>query len=314
MLLEAALQEFLLACRADGLSPDTIHWYRSLLAVFCQQFPETELIEITTPMLRDYIVQLQERKTRYAGAKQRPKMKGGLSLESIAGHIRALHRFWRWVAAEYNLPNPMTNIRRPKRKFPKPKGVKLPDVEALLAAASTGRESVRDRALIAFLFDTGCRVQGLVNLEPGQLDMDQHSAMVQEKAGPMRMVFFSEPTAELLAACLAERPEGATTVFCSRLTGKALTANGVYQLLERLKQRADITGRVNPHAFRHGFAREYVMNGGDLATLSQIMGHSSVTVTASYYAVFSYDELAAKHSKFSPVNRLNFTVDSEDES
>ncbi|MCB9455148.1 MAG: tyrosine-type recombinase/integrase [Anaerolineaceae bacterium] len=265
-------------------------------------------------MLRDYIVQLQERKTRYAGAKQRPKMKGGLSLESIAGHIRALHRFWRWVAAEYNVPNPMTNIRRPKRKFPKPKGVNLTDVEALLGAASHGRESVRDQALIAFLFDTGCRVQGLIRLEPGQLDMVQRSALVQEKETPMRVVFFSEQTAELLAAYLAERPEGATAVFCSRLTGKALTVSGVNQLLKRLKLRAGITGRVNPHAFRHGFAREYIMNGGDLATLSQIMGHSNVTTTASYYAVFSHAELATKHNRFTPVKRLKFSPDSEDES
>jgi len=50
-------------------------------------------------------------------------------------------------------------------------------------------------------------------------------------------------------------------------------------MLKRRAKRAGVQGRSNPHAFRHAFAREYLMSGGDLATLYQLMGHGSVKVT-----------------------------------
>jgi len=74
--------------------------------------------------------------------------------------------------------------------------------------------------------------------------------------------------------------------------------------LKRLKEAAGVRGRVNPHAFRHGYAREYIRNGGDLATLSRLMGHSDSAVTSWYYAVFETRELASSHDKYSPIAGL----------
>ena len=76
-------------------------------------------------------------------------------------------------------------------------------------------------------------------------------------------------------------------------------------MLRRYKRRAGLQGRVNPHAFRHAFAREYILNGGDLASLSDFMGHTQIAVTKQFYAVFLAEELRAKHDAFYPVSRLN---------
>jgi integrase/recombinase XerD len=70
-------------------------------------------------------------------------------------------------------------------------------------------------------------------------------------------------------------------------------------MLKRLKQRAGLAGRANPHSFRHGFAKEYLMEGGDLASLADLMGHESVETTKSFYAVFEQDDLRRKHDQFS---------------
>ena len=80
-----------------------------------------------------------------------------------------------------------------------------------------------------------------------------------------------------------------------------MTVCGVNQVLTRLKEREKAEGKCNPHAFRHGFAIQYVMNGGDLATLSDLMGHESVQTTQDFYAVFKRDELRRKHNEFSAV-------------
>lgn len=48
MNVQAAFDDFLLACYADGLKPTTIRWYRSILSAFVQQFGDQELDTITT--------------------------------------------------------------------------------------------------------------------------------------------------------------------------------------------------------------------------------------------------------------------------
>jgi site-specific recombinase XerD len=88
-------------------------------------------------------------------------------------------------------------------------------------------------------------------------------------------------------------------VFPSHKTCEQLTVSGVNQVLKRLKKRAGVTGRANPHAFRHGFAKDYLMAGGDLASLADLMGHESVETTKSFYAVFEQEDLRRKHDHFS---------------
>jgi site-specific recombinase XerD len=46
------------------------------------------------------------------------------------------------------------------------------------------------------------------------------------------------------------------------------------------------------------------MNGGDLASLADIMGHESVETTKAFYAVFAVEDLSRKHAQYSPVSRL----------
>ena len=88
-------------------------------------------------------------------------------------------------------------------------------------------------------------------------------------------------------------------VFPSHNTGEQLTASGVNQLLKRLRKRAGVTGRTNPHAFRHGFAKDYIMHGDDLGTLADPLGHEGVETTKSFYAVFEQEDLKRKHDQFS---------------
>ena len=83
-----------------------------------------------------------------------------------------------------------------------------------------------------------------------------------------------------------------------------LTTQGVREILRRLKGKVDVSGPINPHAWRHAFAREYLQNGGDLASLADYLGHSDVSVTHQAYAIFRTEELKAKHARLSPVAQL----------
>ncbi len=183
-----------------------------------------------------------------------------------------------------------------------PKAVADEDLEKLLGAA---RCSKRDYALLLFLADTGCRVGGLSDFRLTHLKLSERQAVLTEKGMNTRPVFFGRRTAAALQAWLAERESKTDFVFVTG-KGERMTSWGIRQILKRLKRRAGITGRANPHAFRHRYARAYIKNGGDLATLSDLMGHTDVLVTKRAYAIFLTTELQRKHDENSPLIGIKY--------
>lgn len=297
--VQEALDEYLMAAKADGLSVSTVKWYKSLLTTFARRVSGL-LTAVTTKRIRQYIIDLREQGERYIGAPQKPKQDGKLSDATIAGHITALHAFFKWCADEYQIANPMANIKRARRREPTVKAIAPGDFIKLLESTN----QPRDRALLAFLADTGCRLGGLLALQIDDVDFVHRRALVHEKGAKSRQVVFTGYTAALLKKWLDVRRSGTAYVFVSLSSGEQLTASGVNQLLKRLKAKAQVKGRVNPHSFRHSFAREYIKNGGDVVTLAKLLGHSDINTTAAYYAVFTQDELAQMHGKYSLVGNL----------
>jgi integrase/recombinase XerD len=282
--LQNALDEFILGCQADGLSRSTTDWYQSLLRRFVVAHPDRLLSDIAAHDMREYVIGLRK---HYS------------SPDTISDHIRALHRFWKWSSQEYQVGNPMRSVKYPKLPERKPRAAEMEDISAMFKAAT----EPRDRAILAFMLDTGCRAAGVVRLQPNDVDLNDHRALVTEKGEKTRGVVFTAFTADLLSAWIAQR-HPAAQLFYNLDTLEPLTRNGLYQLFRRLARRAGVKGRFNPHALRHTFAREYIRAGGDLATLSKLLGHRDVGTTVAHYAIFTDGEIAEKHEKYSPVRRL----------
>ncbi len=63
---------------------------------------------------------------------------------------------------------------------------------------------------------------------------------------------------------------------------------------------------IHPHQLRNNFINYYLVEGnGDFATLSRILGHSSVDVTMKAYLDFTGQEIGRKYQKHSPLNNLD---------
>lgn len=299
MTLSQAVQEFLVAGRADGLQESTIKWYKYLLKTFTTFFNNRELDGLETNEIRRFIIHVR---SNYAE-------------HTAHDYIRVQHRFWRWCSLEYGLKNPMRNIAFPQ--MPKqfnPKAVDMADFDKLFASFGLEYADRRNKAMVAFLLDTGARASGVCNLLVTNLNMEEYTAVVTEKGRKMRKLVFTDYTAKIVQAWLDVR-HPARTVFYNLKTMRALTANGLQQMLRRAAKKSGIKGRVNPHAFRHAFAREYLRNGGDLATLQRLMGHANVSTTAAFYALFTRGELQSMHEEFSPLRgRLHeeFTPSQDD--
>jgi integrase/recombinase XerD len=286
--LDSAIAEFHRANEADNLSRKTLDWYRYILGAFAIAQEGKALAEITPSMVRSYVVGLR---VKYPNE------------NTVSDHIRGLHRFWKWSAREYKLENPMTNIKYPKKAAPEPKAATEDDVKRMYAAAGEGEMGARNRAILMLLLDTGCRAAGLCTLKMSDIEMDEGRALVTEKFNKTRWVIFTEATGQALRQWFRYR-QPVVWVFYDLDTLKPLKSNGLYQLLRRLARRGGVEGKFNPHSFRHLFAKHYVQSGGDLATLSRLLGHRDVSTTVSHYTIFTREELRQKHEKHSPVTML----------
>ncbi|MDQ3689402.1 MAG: tyrosine-type recombinase/integrase, partial [Chloroflexota bacterium] len=144
------------------------------------------------------------------------------------------------------------------------------DLRRLLAAAAE-----RDRAVVLLLLDTGLRVSEVVGIRLGDLRPDG-SIKVLGKGAAERIVPVGGAARRAIGTYLAQRGFGAAgeRLFLNQ-GDQALTTSGVSQLLRRLRRRTGVSVRCNPHTFRHTFAHNYLVNGGDALSLQRILGHSS---------------------------------------
>lgn len=293
MLLSEAIAKFLLACRARRLSPRTLEWYDWLLSDY-REYVEGEGLRWDDPDTLDaFLAHLADQE---------------ISAHTVHAHYRALRRFFNWLEKRQLLPgdNPVRMVEPPRLPHAYPRNIEADEVEKLLTVIgdSTWMDK-RDRAIVLFLWDTGVRAEELCNLEMRDLDLQQRRALVRNGKGHKdRIVSFGLRTKEALTSWLQVRSGRAkcSRVFINR-SGNPLTRWGIRAMLRRRQREAGVTGRCNPHAFRHGFAVAYLDNGGSIHNLQRLMGHATLRSTEVYLR--STDRRAqADHAKASPGDHL----------
>ena len=115
-------------------------------------------------------------------------------------------------------------------------------------------------------------------------------------------------TAKFLWKYIHQHRSAADDDVCAlftNLAGRPITPSGVEQILQRVKEEADITDvPVTAHKFRRTLARTWLERGGEVYSLSRLMGHSSVKITEIYLEDFKSRQARIQHAKFSPVNNI----------
>ncbi|WP_104991403.1 tyrosine-type recombinase/integrase [Deinococcus sp. NW-56] len=232
----------------------------------------------------------------------------GLAPGGVHAHARALRALLTWAYREELLStNPVKRLEMPTVDRQRLPAVSGEQVQLLLKTCRKGPQPLRDCALVLTLFDTGIRVQEAVNLQLSALLFERGLLRIHGKGNKERFVPIGARAMQALNIYLRRerRPAhaGVPNVFLSR-SGQPLTKSGISIRLHKLAldigvPRADCA----PHTFRRGFAVEFLRNGGDVFTLQQILGHSSLEMTRRY-VTFLDEDLKAAHLRFSPGDRL----------
>lgn len=273
------------------LSPATTLYYRSALGAFldyCDEQRVQLVSDVTRPVIRAYAAQLD----------------GTMAPGGAHARLRALRVFVNWLVREELLSgNPLPHHLFPKVPQPELAVITEGDMVALLSQAATTRRPLRDRAMLLTLFDTGLRASELVGLQLDHLLPDSTLYVRLGKGAKDRRVPISKPTRRALQAYIQkERPDSESTqLFLSR-GAQPLTASGLLQHLVDMCAAAGLPHKTT-HAFRRGFAVSFIKHGADLVRLRDVLGHTSIAMSARY-AVMSSEDLKELHQTASPVQHM----------
>ena len=273
--LQDLQRSFLRHLRAEGRSPATLRLYGQAVTFFSRWLEsegrEATLDELNRPAIREWLAVLSD--THEPG--------------TVKVRYRGLFRFCVWLVDEDELPsNPMKTLAPPALKM-KPVPV-LSDVElAALLKACAGKEfnDRRDEALVRFLLDCGVRVSEACQLTVDRLDLDQQMAIVRGKGNKVRPVYFSARTTRALDRYLRARAHHRW----AHLDALFLTQRGALSpdgARDRVRIRGEMAGvdGLHPHRFRHTFAHDFLMSGGQERDLKRLAGWSSDVMLERYGA------------------------------
>jgi site-specific recombinase XerD len=299
MTVSGAIKQFL-----DSLigycSPATIVWYTRRLSSL-QELGRAPVDRITADQLQLIYKKLSQRTERWRKHPSgRAASAGGLSPFTLHSYIRAWRRLFAYlVEREHITRNPAKLIRLPLLPNQPPKAITEADMKRMMLHVNN---EPRDYAVMCVLVDTGCRVGGVASLTLDNVDLRRARATIFEKGRggkKSRTVFFSQRTVKALRCYLRQRPECDHQFVFVSARCDPLSEGAIAQMLGRTAEHCGVRGRSNPHSFRHGAARAMLNNGADIEIVSDLLGHSDISVTKFFYGRWSVSELQAKHKKVS---------------
>lgn len=206
-------------------------------------------------------------------------------------HIHVLRVFYDWCRkAKIVAENPWESIQTPRTRVRVPRVLTAQETRRLInvPGGHMARDH-RDRALIAFIAHTGCRVGEALALNLKDLDFDKQQAVVLGKGDKERVVLFNAETADALRVWInvgrprwAHAKTGSVFIGCH---GDRLCYTIARDALIRAAKRAGLSRHVNPHLLRHSFATDMLAGGMDLRALQILLGHSRLDTTQVYLHV-----------------------------
>lgn len=286
--LQALVQDFFekhLSVERNA-SPNTILAYRDALKLFLTHTAESrgcavdelECDILGTDAVLDFLRWLEE--SRGCGARTRNQ------------RLAALKAFARYVTLV--APEHLERCRRlralPPARFERPEVSYLDHDETVaLLGAIDGSGARRDRALFLLLYNTGARVQEIVDLDTTDLRLDPVPVVtLKGKGRKQRTCPLWARTVTALEVWLSERGPADGPLFLNA-QGRRLTRSGVAYLLGKMTERAGLSPRharrISPHVLRHTTAMHMLDAGVDITTLAAWMGHAHLSTTYAYVEI-----------------------------
>ena len=273
-----------------GLSLNTLQAYSVDLRRYSEQIhslQKTDPALVTLDDISDYLAVLLD---------------CGLSRSSLRRNITVIRLFHRWLLARGEIAADVASrLEAPGVKRKLPFVLSEDDIQTILERPDVTRPlGLRNRAILEVLYGGGLRISELLNLEQGNLLLEDKLLRIIGKGSKERIVPMGRTGWRYLKKYLQQaRPAlvtQKTTIIFLNQQGKQLSRMGVWKMIR--KYTADFE-KVSPHTFRHTFATHLLEGGASLRAVQEMLGHSDISTTQIYTHV-NYRYLSDVHKKHHP--------------
>ena len=212
----------------------------------------------------------------------------GLKPPSIKLELSALKTFYKFLSMRADIENDAIAVMRgPKGRERLPRPVSKDAAAALINAAATSKkehwERARDVALLTLLYGAGLRISEALSLRWSQAPLEE-MVRIRGKGAKVRIVPVIAAARDAIVQYVEVCPYGGADndpLFFSK-RGKPLSPTLAQRTVQQLRCALGLPDSATPHALRHSFATHLLEAGGDLRTIQELLGHSSLGATQRY--------------------------------
>lgn len=272
-------QTYFVTRKIEGMSMKSLEMYDLYLKDFFRQVHKP-FKAITTNDIRVYLYNVQTQR--------------GISNRSLDCRRTVINAFFEWCCnEEYINRNPCRNIKKIKFEEKERKPLSAIELEELRNACT----SIRDKALVEFMYSTGCRVSEVVNMNKADVNFETKEVVLFGKGNKHRTAYLNAKAELALKSYLEIRTDDNESLFVSdRKPHKRLSKFGIEKRIGQLGELAGIERRVFPHLIRHTTASDGLNRGMGIEEVQAILGHESIATTM-IYAKVSKNNVKLHHTK-----------------
>jgi len=220
---------------------------------------------------------------------------------SIQRHISSAKGFFKFLKKN-NVVNssPFELITAPKTPNNLPEVLSPEDVEQLLNFKPTSVVEIRDLAIIELIYSSGLRVSETVSIDLNDFEEDMSFLRILGKGSKTRLVPVGKYAKSAINEWLIERNKiiNSTDALFLNLRGKRISIRSVQLRLRKMALKQGLAP-IHPHMLRHSFATHMLESSGDLRTIQELLGHSSLSTT-QIYTKLDYQHLVKIYDQSHP--------------
>lgn len=204
---------------------------------------------------------------------------------TISRHISSLRSFFKYLKVNNIIDNnPMVLVSNPKLEKRLPKYLNFEYTEKLLNAYSNDYIGIRNSLILELLYSTGIRVSELVNIKLN--DISGKTIKIVGKGNKERIVYFGDRCLNLINLYLKESYNKLNVNNLNYLllskTGKKISDREIRKVIDDAAVIANIDMKISPHVLRHTFATHMLIDGADLRSVQELLGHENLSTTQIY--------------------------------
>lgn len=292
LTVEAAFRLFIRKCKVKNLTELSIKSYEKKIHPFYEFYGKDSLVsDICSSIVDDYILWL----------------KGNTKANDITinSYLRSLRAFLNYCMDCSYLSHFKIKLIKAEKKIKETYSdeellrlLQKPDIN------TCSFSTYKTWAFENYLIGTGNRISTALEIKIGDINFDGGLITLKKtKNRKEQIIPLSASLSEILQGYLEIRGGSPDDyLFCNEY-GQQASCRTYQQLVRRYNIKRNVN-KTSCHLFRHTFAKNWILAGGDIFRLQKILGHCDLSVTKEYLAMFGQD-LQMDFEKFNPLDRLN---------